>query len=445
MFRTFLSEKCSCQDREALNIESTVNQGLCTGCGTCVSVCAEHAITLSLNKPAGLYRPVVDRRYCKLCMKCHAACPGHGMDFGKLNRDFGATNRSDPTLGTFVRCYSGYACDSEIRYKSSSGGIVTALLGYFMDRGLIDGALVVRMRDDRPWEPEPFIAKSKADLSSACGSKYCPVPLGSGIRELLQSDGRFAVVGLPCHIHGIRKAASIIPVLKEKLVLSIGLFCGHTDTFHAIEYVLRNHDIPIDRVVKLTYRGNGWPGNLVITMKDGSFKLIPYRNFIEYHEQYFFTPKRCLMCCDSINRLCDVTVMDAWLPQIIKSETNGISLILTRSHQAESLCQEAQADAVVVLDNRDHKEIIQSHGILRIGNSDLRAHFYVARLLGESIPKYDITVPLPTSVNFIRAFMMRLNTSLTANSSLIKCAKALIECELSIFRWFKRTAQYAKW
>ena len=41
---------------------------------------------------------------------------------------------------------------------------------------------------------------------SATKSKYCPVPANVRIKKILRRNGKFAVVGLPCHIHGVRKA-----------------------------------------------------------------------------------------------------------------------------------------------------------------------------------------------------------------------------------------------
>src|SRR4030043_382689 len=114
--------------------------------------------------------------------------------------------------------------DEEIRRGSSSGGIVTQLLVYALEKGIIDGALVVRMKKDKPLEPEPFIARSREEIISASKSKYCPVAANVVLKAILSEKGRVAVVGLPCHINGIRKAESALPELKKKIVLHVGLF-----------------------------------------------------------------------------------------------------------------------------------------------------------------------------------------------------------------------------
>jgi len=53
-------------------------------------------------------------------------------------------------------------------------GVVTQLLIFLLEKGIIDGALVVRMREDQPLEPEPFIARTKEEIISTSKFKYCP-------------------------------------------------------------------------------------------------------------------------------------------------------------------------------------------------------------------------------------------------------------------------------
>ena len=132
----------------------------------------------------------------------------------------------------YSNCYLGYSVDDDIRYDSSSGGVITSLLIYALEKGIIDGALVTRMNKDNPFEPEPFIAKNKEEIIEAAKSKYCPVPLNKLINEILKSENlKIAVVGLPCHIHGIRKAEMLNESLRNRIVLHLGIFCSHTDTF----------------------------------------------------------------------------------------------------------------------------------------------------------------------------------------------------------------------
>jgi len=74
------------------------------------------------------------------------------------------------------------------------------------------------MKKENPLEPEPFIARTKEEIIEASKSKYCPVPANIALKEIMDSKSgeKFAVVGLPCHIQGIRKFEEVNKILKEK-------------------------------------------------------------------------------------------------------------------------------------------------------------------------------------------------------------------------------------
>lgn len=53
--------------------------------------------------------------------------------------------------------------------------MVSALLIFALEQGIIDGALVTKMSENNPLEPQPFIARTREEIISAAKSKYCPV------------------------------------------------------------------------------------------------------------------------------------------------------------------------------------------------------------------------------------------------------------------------------
>jgi len=122
----------------------------------------------------------------------------------------------------------GYATDHSMRWTGQSGGLVTALLVFALEEGLIDGAVVTRMSKSDPLSPETVVAESKKEILNASKSKYCPVPLNVAVKEVLKKNGKYAIVGIPCQIHGIRKLEMIESKLKNKIILHLGLFCSHT-------------------------------------------------------------------------------------------------------------------------------------------------------------------------------------------------------------------------
>jgi len=130
------------------------SSGLCTGCGTCAGICPHEAIHMYRSNYEGRYLPKIEEQKCTYCGLCVKSCPGYSVDFKKINSKIFGKQPEDQQLGNYLRCYIGHSNDHDIRYNSSSGGIVSQLLIFALEKGIIDGALVARMKKDAPLETE---------------------------------------------------------------------------------------------------------------------------------------------------------------------------------------------------------------------------------------------------------------------------------------------------
>jgi coenzyme F420 hydrogenase subunit beta len=409
--------------KQVRTIKPVVKSGLCTGCGTCVGICPQNAMEMIIDQDKGVYIPLVNEERCNDCGLCFRICPGHMVNFKHLSREFLGQDLLDNPLGNHLNCYSGYAADQEIRYNAASGGVVTALLISALEDGLIDGALVTKMKEDSPLEPQPFIARSKEDIISASKSKYCPVPANVALREIMEKEGRYAVVGLPCHIQGVRKASMVLGELRKRVVLCLSLLCGYCDTFQFTEFLLRKYcrGKGIKDVAYLGYRGPGWPGFLTVRFKDESEISVPFDEYIANHA-IFFLHQRCLLCCDAVSRLSDITVMDAWLPEIMSKDTVGTSLLIARTRTGEELCDHTRTRRAIELKTVPDMDVIRSQGKERLLNRDLPVFLFLRKICGRSIPDYDLKLPRPGLLNWVRTLLIRGNiwiSSYTCLNSLI--------------------------
>lgn len=369
-------------------IKRIASFNLCTGCGTCVAICPQKAIRMVINTKKSIYHPFIDANKCNHCSLCLNICPGEQVNFKELRlRIFGKQPDND-LLGNFLNCYTGYATEHRIRYLSASGGMITSLLIFALKEGIIDGAIVSRADKNTPIRPYSFIARTEEEIISAMSSNYCPVPVNIVIAELLTTTGHYAIVGLPCHIHGLRKAEQANNVLKEKILLHLGLVCNHVPTFRATEYLLRKHNVK--NIITFKYRGKGWPGTASIQNMDGHEDLIAFSDssYWGFAFQLFFWPQRCLVCDDKICELSDISFMDPWLPEFKNNEKIGSSLFITRTSFADQLLKKA-LDKRVILISVASLNLVKESQSLELVRRKVAARRMLFKMLHYRLPKYE--------------------------------------------------------
>lgn len=380
------------QEMSEKSVSSIIKDNLCTGCGTCVSLCPHDAIELWIDSKKGTYVPNIDLEACNNCGICRQACPGGEVDFDALNIKLFGKKPDDNLLGNYINCYAGYSTNEGIRYNSSSGGLVTALLIFALEEGIIDGALVTRMKKDKPLEPEPFVARTREEIIEASKSKYCPVPANVALKKIMESsDGeRFAVVGLPCHIHGIRKAQNLDKRLKEKVILTLGLMCGHTPNFKATEAFLDMHwNIKKEDVKKLDYRGSGWPGLLKCKL-NGKDLSIDQNKCWKFIGSSFFSPDRCLICADFTAELADISFGDAWLPEL-RNDKKGCSIVISRTASSEMILKQMIDRGKIVFRNSSRMEVIKSQFVPIYNKKfNIKSYYQIFDLFQKALPSYNI-------------------------------------------------------
>lgn len=420
-------------------IISVVSDGLCTGCGTCVAICPKNAIILSKDEAKGIYLPRLDDDKCNNCCLCYKVCPGHEVDFKTLNTKIFKKEANDILIGNYANCYFGYSTDYNIRYNCASGGLITQLLVFALEEGIIDGALVTRMKKNKPLEPEPFIARTREDIIDASKSKYCPVPVNIALKEILGTDGKYAVVGLPCHIHGIIKAEMTNKKLKQRIVLHLGIWCSTTCNFLGTEFVLKRLGVSKEKVKELDYRGEGWIGGMSIYLKDGEKKFIPLE---EYWDINFssFTPSRCRLCSDASAELADISFGDYRGHDMYLNEKIGVSGIISRTDIGEA-----------ILENMLSKQKIE---IRKINSSDIAAlqdYFYSKKyiaarfrllsFIGKKSPHYSQRLLSPPLTTYFLEIFLHFPRSFFASKRYLW---SVLNAYTFIFRSLLRFASYTK-
>jgi len=384
------------------NITQVVDAGLCVQCGVCESACTlPGAVCMQWHSHEG-WLPSVDHSLCSACGFCLQICPGLAVEFEDLSRDFLDGPHDDTLIGRYAACYAGFARQEAIRVRSTSGGAVTALLLSALATGRIDGAVVVRMDPQHALRSQVYLARTEAEIRAAAGTKYCTAPVGAMIRNLLSLDGKYAVVGLPCVIHSLRKLQKISRRYREKIPLVIGLFCGKNFLGGALMGVVKQQGIQPDEVADIQYRADGWPGFLRIRTVNGQTCRVPYGDYYDGSVFRSWAMPRCCLCTDGVAELADIACGDAWLPRFRTGDQRGTSVIVARTSAAARLLDDA-GDELLCIEPLTADEVKSSQlSMLHRKKRQVVVHLGIRRLLGDRFPKYQQKLLRPRAVDFLR-------------------------------------------
>ena len=143
------------------NVEFVTTHDLCTGCGLCQGACPSMAI--SVVPQNGVFRPAIDKGKCKNskgCHRCYDVCPGVGVNLNTISSDIFSDEKIqyDKMVGRYLKCFTGFSNNNDIRMHSASGGMVTQFLLWLLENKKIDGAIVTKFDNSNPLMASTFIA-----------------------------------------------------------------------------------------------------------------------------------------------------------------------------------------------------------------------------------------------------------------------------------------------
>ena len=318
-----------------MRITDVYNRGLCMGCGICRAVCPAGCIEIDDFTGPGRPHPILATEACRECGRCLEACPGAYTSLPSVAR--GAVTASGQLLGPVEACY---IVDGAQRFKTrytASGGFVPALLAYLMETDQIDGAVTVRARTGTPHRGCSIVSRSAGDLLECAGSLYYPVSLHEALETVSRQPGRYALVGLPCQIQGIGSLKHVRPRIGERIVLTIGLFCGFMPGFSLTDYLL--HILGVSsprRCQRIAFRArSGSADGFLVQVEDREFFLS--RSRYASLVSSLFSETRCLSCSLMTNEHADISCGDAGPCR------EGYSLVIARKAWCSDLILKATA------------------------------------------------------------------------------------------------------
>ncbi len=285
-----------------------VTSGLCTGCAGCVVACPHDV--LGYDDGDGHYKPFNFEegtgpgecshgdRGCTLCTR---ACPRfRGWEDEADSLLFGRLREVDEVAGIAKDIVLARAVDSEVLGLGQDGGLVSAILLWAMEKGIVDAALVSYLEGDgSTWKAVPGVARTRAEILASAGSRYTYSANLLAYNEAIASGAeKLALVGMGCQtsmppVMNARKGGKV----PRKFALSIGLLCSKTfDDAIFPELLEAKYGLMRKDITKMNIKGV-----LQIWTRDGAYHEVPLK------ECHAWTREGCHSCPDFAAEHADIS------------------------------------------------------------------------------------------------------------------------------------------
>ncbi len=457
---------------EAPNITGVQRARLCTMCGTCYAVCPKDNLELVRDGNGMLFYRVRDAERCAGCGLCSRVCPGAYLDLREVNAATFGEVPEDAITGVVRKVFLTRAADDESRLAGASGGTVGALSHWLLESGWADGVLSSTMgTEEDPLAPQSFVARSVEELGGTRGSIYQVAPANASLRGELgggshfgfaqkrnsssPGDGdegcfgiaqnrntsparRLACVGLGCQIRGLRKAALQLCRFRDRIALTIGLFCGHNADRPGTEHLLRRASVRPDQAAEIRFRKGRHPGTFWVRTKDGEEREIPFRQFTYFLT--LFENHRCGLCTDPLNALADLSVGDGWLMD--KTRAGGWNVTVVRSERGEEALAQAVAAGALIAEEADLDQLERTQTLVlyrRRRGGEAKAR--LRRMVGTTLPEEP---GLRREEPRVRDYVAALKTLLPNWLARGRLRRRLVEAALPFLLWLDERSMRRK-
>lgn len=302
---------------------------MCTGCGSCLSVCPLNCIRMKSDKEGFKY-PEIDMDVCVSCRMCERTCPVLNKDeLCDENEAFAAINHND-----------------SVRSASSSGGVFHAMaLAVLRQGGYVCGAIY-----DEDFQVKHVVSDKKQMIDKMLGAKYTqsnPWECFKKIKQKLEDNKKVLFVGTPCQVAGIRK---YLQKEYDHLLLVDFICHGVPSPMIWKHYVEERQKLDSDGSellnVELRNKESGW-SRYRYAVKFSYKNHTPYFNeqsndtYMRGFVNNLFLRPSCSTCCfKGINRYSDITLGDYWgiwkqYPEF--DDNKGASVIIIHTDKGKNM------------------------------------------------------------------------------------------------------------
>jgi len=351
------------RDPVRISPASIVHAGLCIGCGSCAArpqadPGGDAASVAHMRLDAlGELRPTATDGWMREGPRGFARiCPfsPEAADEDELAHAlFGSATHGDPRIGRFERAYVGHVAEDGFRLRGSSGGMAGWTAAELLRLGLVDAvAHVLPVEGSRLFRYG--ISRSPQALAGGAKSRYYPVEMSQVLREIRETPGRYAVVGVPCFVKAVQLLRREDALMRERIAFTLGLFCGHMKSSLMVESFARQVGVAPRDILTVDFRlkDPSRPANrytLQITLRDGRLLQRAWFHLIEGDwGSGFLQNPACNFCDDVVAETADISFGDAWV-EPHASDWRGTNVVIARSPELAGLVEAGIAQGRLAL------------------------------------------------------------------------------------------------
>lgn len=314
----------------------------CCGCGMC------NSFTQGCIDDRGFYRPNNANEFFKKFDSSVCYCNSVGENVG------------NNLWGDIKEAYYGYSNDEETRHNASSGGVLTELACFLLNKKIVDCIIQIKVSEESQMKTEVIYSITEQDIKQSWGSRYTASTSLLNILDNIEIDKKYAVIGKPCDIRVIREYLNKHKELEKNIVILLSFFCAGTPSKQANKLLLEAMGFDKSNISKFTYRGNGWPGITTCETDSGNIYSMEYeKSWGKYLGRDI--QDICRFCWEGTGEAADICCGDGWYVKNGKPsfvEGKGRNVILARTNKGNLVLKKVQEENKISLEKLDDLEIL---------------------------------------------------------------------------------------
>lgn len=369
--------------RQPGSLQDVVRHRLCLGCGACAYLLPGKVVLYDFEEEG--IRPVTLGGSGDVGAEGLDVCP-------VVETDFRWHRRIDPDSferkwGPVLEVWEGYAADPVIRFRGSSGGVLTAIGAYCLEQQGAGGVLHIGEDAGNPVRNRTYLSRTREELLERAGSRYAPAAVCDHLEWVEDARGPCVVIGRPVEIAALRKAERIRPRLSAKVLVALSFFCAESPSTRGTVALLDKLGVAAKDLRRLRYRGHGWPGHFT-PLRQGeqeTDRRMSYRESWAFLQA--FRPWSAHLWPDGTGELADISCGDAWY-QEPDGQSPGCSLVLVRTEGGRAVVRGAIEAGYLVLKPADRWKLEVSQRELLRKKGAVWGRILALRLCGLPAPRF---------------------------------------------------------